>query len=405
MKQPLEGIRVLDLSRILAGPSCTQILGDLGADVIKIERPGAGDDTRSWGPPFLTDENGEPTRESAYFLSINRNKRSVTVDITTDDGKAILYDLIEKSDVLVENFKVGDLDKRGFGWEEVHAKAPSLVYCSITGYGQDGPYAPQPGYDFIIQGMGGLMSITGEPDGEPMKVAVPIADIMSGMYATVSILAALREREKEGIGCRIDISLLDCQVAWLYNQVSNFLVDGLEPKRFGNAHPNIVPYQTFATADGHVNLGVGNDPQFFRFCSLIERPDLRLDPRFATNTLRLKHRKELITEISTAFAKRTSAHWLSLCRQEQVPCGPIHTIPEVFEDPQVKARGVLAEVKHSATGEKPVRLLRSPIRMSGVELGIRSAPPMLGEHTNEVLGNDLGYSEAKIAALHDKGVV
>ena len=405
MKLPLEGVRVLDLSRILAGPSCTQILGDLGADIIKIERPGAGDDTRSWGPPFLTDENGEPTRESAYFLSTNRNKRSVTVDITADDGKEILYDLIAKSDVLVENFKVGDLDKRGFGWEQVHERVPSLVYCSITGFGQTGPYAPQPGYDFVIQGMGGLMSITGEPDGEPMKVAVPIADIMSGMYATVSILAALREREKEGIGRRIDISLLDCQVAWLYNQVSNFLIGGLEPQRFGNAHPNIVPYQTFATTDGHVNLGVGNDTQFFRLCSLMERPDLRLDPRFATNTLRLEHRKELVAEIGAVFANRPSTHWLDLCRQEQVPCGPIHTIPEVFEDPQVKARGVLAEVKHQAAGNKPVRLLRSPIRMSDVDLGIRRAPPMLGEHTSEVLGNDLGYSEAKIAALRDKGVV
>ncbi len=405
MNLPLEGVRILDLSRILAGPSCTQILGDLGADVIKIERPGAGDDTRSWGPPFLMAENGEPTRESAYFLSTNRNKRSVTVDITTDDGKAILYDLVEKSDVLIENFKVGDLDKRGFGWEQVHVWAPSLVYCSITGFGQTGPYAPQPGYDFVIQGMGGLMSITGEPDGEPMKVAVPIADIMSGMYAAISILAALYEREREGIGRRIDISLLDCQVAWLYNQVSNFLIGGLEPKRFGNAHPNIVPYQTFATADGYVNLAVGNDPQFFRLCSLMERADLRLDPRFATNTLRLEHRKELIAEIGAVFAQHSSAHWLKLCRQESVPCGPIHTIPEVFDDPHVKSRGLLAEIQHQAAGKTPIRLLRSPIRMSGVDLGIRRAPPMLGEHTNEVLGNDLRYSEAKIAALRDKGVI
>jgi crotonobetainyl-CoA:carnitine CoA-transferase CaiB-like acyl-CoA transferase len=405
MSLPLEGIRILDLSRILAGPSCTQIMGDLGADVIKIERPGVGDDTRGWGPPYLTDDKGEPTRESAYFLSTNRNKRSVTVDITTADGKAILYDLIAKSDVLVENFKVGDLDKRGFGWEQVRERAPSLIYCSITGFGQTGPYAAQPGYDFVIQGMGGLMSVTGEPEGQPMKVGVPISDIMAGMYATVSILAALREREKTGAGRRIDISLLDCQVAWLYNQASNYLVGGIEPKRLGNAHPNIVPYETFATADGHINLGIGNDTQFFRLCTALERSDLRQDARFATNTLRLRNRDALVCEVRAAFAQKPSAHWLEQCRIASIPCGPINTIRDVFADPHLLERGIFQDVPHPAANGKPVRLLKSPIRMSDVDLGIRRAPPMLGEHTGEVLGEDLGYHEMKIAALRDKGVI
>ena len=405
MSLPLEGVRILDLSRILAGPSCTQMLGDLGADVIKIERPATGDDTRSWGPPFLEDGDGAPTRESAYFLSTNRNKRSMTLDITSPDGKAILNDLIARSDVFVENFKVGDLERRGFGWEHVRERNPSIIYCSITGFGQTGPYATRPGYDFIIQGMGGLMSITGERDGRPMKVGVPIADIMAGMYAGVSILVALRERERSGMGKRIDISLLDCQVAWLYNQASNYLVGGIEPHRLGNAHPNIVPYETFPTADGYINIGVGNDAQFFRFCSVIGRRDLCQDPRFSSNTLRLKHRDALITEIRGTLARQPSSHWLEICNRESIPCGPINTVREVFADPHLLARGIFEDVPHPAAGGNPVRLMKSPIRMSDIQLGIRLPPPTLGQHTDEILGQDLGYHGAKIAALRDKGVI
>lgn len=405
MTLPLEGIRILDLSRILAGPSCTQILGDLGADVIKIERPGSGDDTRGWGPPFLHDGGSNGSRDSAYFLSTNRNKRSVTVDIASEKGLGIVRDLIAKSDVLVENFKVGDLDRRGLGWDKVHALAPGLVYCSVTGFGQTGPYARQPGYDFIIQGMGGLMSITGEPDGAPMKVGVPISDIMAGMYATVSILAALRERDATGKGRRIDISLLDCQAAWLYNQASNYFVGGGAPERHGNAHPNIVPYETFPTADGHINLGVGNDGQFSRLCAIIGRPELVDDPRFKTNTRRLENRSALITALRTAFGERTSAEWLEACIAAGVPCGPINTIPEVFEDPHVKARGLVQEIRHASDPERLVRLVGSPIRMEGVDLKPRRAPPMLGEHTEAVLKELLGYDGAAIAELRDGGIV
>lgn len=405
MSLPLEGVRILDMSRILAGPSCTQLLGDLGADVIKIERPGVGDDTRSWGPPFLEDAHGAPTHESAYFLSTNRNKRSVTIDITSPDGKAILNDLIDRSDVLVENFKVGHLARYGFSWEQVRERKPSLIYCSITGFGQTGPYASRPGYDFIIQGMGGLMSITGEKEGPPMKVGVPIADIMAGMYACVAILTALLDRKATGRGRHIDISLLDCQVAWLYNQAMNYLVSGEEPARLGNAHPNIVPYETFSTSDGYINVGVGNDAQFFRFCTAIGRQDLRQDPRFATNSLRLKHREILIKELQKTLAQRTSAHWLEICHRASVPCGPINLMREVFSDPHIKARSLIEEVLHPAAAGRPVRLLRSPIRMTDAELGIRIPPPMLGQHTEEVLSKELGYHSATIAALRDKGVI
>lgn len=405
MTLPLEGIRILDLSRILAGPSCTQILGDLGADVIKIERPGSGDDTRGWGPPFLYDGGPDGSRDSAYFLSANRNKRSVTLDIASERGLTIVRELIKKSDVLVENFKVGDLDRRGLGWEQVHALAPELVYCSVTGFGQTGPYARQPGYDFIIQGMGGLMSITGEPDGAPMKVGVPISDIMAGMYATVSILAALRERDSTGRGRRIDISLLDCQAAWLYNQASNYFVGGTTPKRYGNAHPNIVPYETFPTADGHINLGVGNDGQFGRLCTNIGRPEFAEDPRFKTNTQRLENRSALIEALRSAFRERTSAEWLKTCVEIGVPCGPINTIPEVFEDPHVKARGILHEVRHASDPNRPVRIVGTPIQMEGVDLSPRRAPPMLGQHTEEVLDELLGYDTRTLSELRDAGIV
>lgn len=405
MTLPLDGLRVLDLSRILAGPSCTQTLGDLGADVIKVERPGVGDDIRGWGPPFLKDLEGNDTRESAYFMSTNRNKRSLTVDIGSDEGLKILHGLIVESDVLVENFKVGDLKRRGLDWESVHALNPRLVYCSITGFGQTGPYAERPGYDFVIQGMGGLMSITGEAERQPMKVGVPISDIMSGMYAAVSILAALRERDATGCGRHIDISLFDCQTAWLYNQASNYLVGGVLPGRLGNAHPNIVPYETFATADGHINLSVGNDGQYRRFCQVIERPELADDPRFATNTQRLGNREAVLTEIRAMLAKRASAQWLADLQAAGVPCGPINTIPQLFADPHIQARGIVQDVSHSAAPGVKAKVMRTPIRMEGHEFGVRLPPPMVGEHTDEILSGMLGYDADQIAALREKGTI
>lgn len=405
MDLPLKGIRVLDLTRILAGPSCTQILGDLGADIIKIERPGSGDDTRGWGPPFLQDEHGEPTRESAYYLSTNRNKRSLSLDIATPQGRELLQELLGQSDILVENFKVGDLNKRGFGWKDVHAQFPKVIYCSITGFGQDGPYSGRPGYDFIIQGMGGLMSITGDPHGQPMKVGVPISDIMSGMYACVSILAALRQREQTGEGQHIDISLLDVQLAWLYNQASNYLVGGEEPGRLGNAHPNIVPYETFATKDGYINIGIGNDGQFQRFCTIADCSGLATDPRFNTNTLRLKHRNELVPALQQVFIARPSAYWLTELEQHAIPCGPINTISEVFKDPHVRHRGMLTKVHHPAAGDQPIPLVASPIKMSGARPEIRHAPPSAGQHTEEILSELLGLDALQVDALKKGGIV
>ncbi|QFT99989.1 Formyl-coenzyme A transferase (plasmid) [Roseovarius sp. THAF8] len=405
MNSPLEGLRVLDLSRILAGPSCAQTLGDLGADVIKIERPDKGDDTRGWGPPFLKDRDGNDTLESAYFMSTNRNKRSLTIDISSQDGLEIINDLIDKSDVLIENFKVGDLKRRGLDWDTVHARNPNIVYCSITGFGQSGPYATRPGYDFVVQGMGGLMSITGETEGMPMKVGVPISDIMAGMYATVSILAALRERDQTGSGRHIDISLLDCQVGWLYNQASNYLIGGTEPQRLGNAHPNIVPYETFATADGHINLAVGNDNQFERLCQAIERPDLVDISRSATNTQRLVNRNAILIEIRSEFTKRSSSKWLADLQTAGIPCGPINTLAQVFDDPHIQARGIVQEVEHSAAPDVKAKIMRTPIRMEGHELDVRLPPPMLGEHTNEILSEMLEYEPTKIAKLRENGAI
>ncbi len=401
---PLSGVRVVDLTRVLAGPYCTQILGDLGADVIKIERPGTGDDTRKFAPPFLVDKDGNDTGESAYFMSANRNKRSVALDISGSEGQGIVRRLAASADVLVENFKTGNLDRYGLGYEDLKAENPRLVYCSITGFGQTGPYAERPGYDFLIQAMGGIMSITGEPDGEPQKVGVPIADIMSGMFAAVAINAALRHAALTGDGQYIDIGMLDTQVAWLANAGMNYLYSG-DLGRLGNAHPNIVPYQVFATADGYIVVAIGNDGQFRRFCAMVERGDLADDPRFATNDGRVRNRGECIAELRPIFAARASRDWLSALEAEGIGCGPINRLDQVFDDPHVKARGMVAEIPHPAVDGAPAKLIASPLRFSGTPVSTRRPPPLLGEHTEEVLGDLLGCDAAEIDRLRAAGAI
>ena len=402
---PLAGLRVIDLSRILAGPAATQILGDLDCDIIKIERPGAGDDTRKWGPNYLKDRDGNPVDESAYYASANRNKRSVAIDITQPEGAALVKALLADADVLIENFKVGGLSKYGLGYEQLKDEFPGLVYCSITGFGQTGPYADRPGYDFMIQGMGGIMSLTGEPEGEPMKVGVAVADVMCGMYASVSILAALRHRDATGRGQMIDLSLLDTQIAWLMNQGLNYLTTGIAPARFGNAHPNIVPYQVFPTSDGHFVLAVGNDAQFQRFCEIAEIDEVGADPRFVTNDARIANRDGLIPLIKAATARRTTHDWLERLAGAGVPAGPVNTLDRVFADPQVRHRGMEIAMTNEATGGATSRLIASPIRMSETPVSYRIAPPALGQHTAEVLGELLGLDAAALAALAEKGVI
>ncbi len=402
---PLAGITVVDLTRILAGPFCTQILADLGADVIKIERPGGGDDTRRFGPPFLKDADGADTAESAYFLGINRNKRSVTVDLTKADGQDIVRRLIARADVLVENFKVGDLARYGLGYDDLKGDFPGLVYCAITGFGQTGPYATRPGYDPLVQAMGGLMSVTGEPDGEPQKVGVPIADIMTGMYANVAITAALRSREVTGKGQFIDIGMLDTQVAWLSIQGMNYLISGEPPKRLGNAHPNIVPYQVFATADGHVILTIGNDLQFRRFCEFAGADELADDARFATNQERVQNRDALIEAMTPMLAAKPSSHWLEGMEKLKIGCGPINTLDEVFADPQVQDRGMVVEMDHPAAGGRKVPFLASPLRLSETPVSYRRPPPTLGQHTDEVLREALDMGDDEISALRGAGAI
>ncbi len=403
----LSHIRVLDLSRVLAGPTAGQILADLGAEVIKIERPGHGDDTRHWGPPWLRDADGQPTAESAYFLSANRGKKSVAVDISHPDGQRIVRDLAAQSDILLENFKVGGLARYGLDYASLAEANRRLIHCSITGFGQSGPYADRPGYDFLIQGMGGLMSITGEPDevvgGGPQKVGVALADVMSGLYAVIAALAALANREMTGEGQHIDLALLDVQVASLANQAMNYLVSGEVPRRLGNAHPNIVPYQAFATADGHFILAVGNDDQFRRLCEHIEVPEIADDPRFATNGARVEHRDELIPILQTVFEQKTKAYWLEHLETAGVPCGPINRIDEVFADPQVQARGMRIEAPHPLAGSVP--LVGSPLKFSRSETREAVAPPMLGQHTEEVLSDLLGLDYTEIERLVNDGVI
>jgi crotonobetainyl-CoA:carnitine CoA-transferase CaiB-like acyl-CoA transferase len=404
---PLDGIRIFDLTRILAGPTCTQLLGDLGADVIKIERAGAGDDTRKWGPPYVTDAAGKATNESAYYLSANRNKRSISLDLSKKEGQELALRLVAKSDVLAENFKVGDLAKFGLDYATLSKKFPKLVYCSITGFGQTGPYAPRAGYDMLAQGLGGIMSVTGpaqgSPESRPYKVGVGIADIMTGMYAAVSILAALRHRDATGEGQHIDMALLDTQVSWLANEGLNHLVSGKTPVRQGNAHPNIVPYDVFACADGFVILAIGNDGQFSKFCTFAGRPELSADPRFATNPARVANRVELTRIMNEVTGAKSQRHWVEGLAGAGVPCSPVNDIAQVFEDPQVKARGMRIEMAHASGVDVP--LIASPIKMSKTPPAYRRAPPTCGQHTDEVLGEVLGLDTAAVADLRARGIV
>lgn len=381
----LSGLKVLDLSRILAGPSATQLLGDLGADVVKVERPDAGDDTRKWGPPYVRDYAGEATNESAYYLSANRNKRSIAIDLSSTDGRALVLQLIANADVLVENYKVGGLAQYGLSYEQLKSQYPRLIYCSITGFGQTGPYAERPGYDFLVQGMGGIMSLTGEPGGQPMKVGVGIADVMTGMYAVVGILAALRHRDRFGEGQHIDISLLDTQISWLVNGATNYLTDGKLPDRLGNGHPNIVPYQVFETADDPAILAVGNDSQFASFCRVAELEPLIRDPRFSTNPQRVINRKTLCDLIAAALRARSRADWLRDLEMAGVPCGPVNNLEQVFGDPHVRARGARVDVPCTWTQSGFVTLLANPLKFSETPVSYRRPPPRLNEHHDEVL--------------------
>ncbi|RKP52794.1 CaiB/BaiF CoA transferase family protein [Trinickia fusca] len=403
----LSHLRVLDLTRVLAGPWCAQTLADLGADVIKIERPGAGDDTRHWGPPYLKTPEGADTREAAYYLCANRNKRSVTVDIATPEGQRIVRELAAQSDVVLENYKVGQLKKYGLDYASLAEVKPDIIYCSVTGFGQTGPLAERAGYDFIVQGIGGFMSITGERDGQPgggpQKAGVAIADLMTGMYATVAVLAALAHRDRTGTGQYIDMALLDVQVAMLANMGANYLTSGKAPVRWGNAHQNIVPYQAFQTRDGWIIVAVGNDAQFRKFVEVGGRPELADDPRFATNPERVRHRDTLVPLVAEMVKTRGKHEWIASLEQAGVPCGPINDLAEVFENEQVRSRGMRVEVPHSSGAT--AALLRSPIQMSETPPQVRTAPPMLGEHTDEVLRTLLGYDDATLARLRERAAI
>lgn len=396
---PLRGVTVFDLTRVLAGPTCVQMLADLGADVIKVEKPGSGDDTRAFAPPFMPG-----TQESAYFVGVNRNKRSVTLDIATPEGQEIALALIAQSHVLVENFKVGALAKYGLGYEQVHERFPGLVYCSITGFGQTGPYAPRPGYDSLIQAMGGVMSLTGEPDGLPQKVGVPVADLFAGLYGCIGVLAALRHQEATGQGQQVDIGMLDTHAAWLANQGMNYLATGQNPERLGNQHPNIVPYQVFPTSDGYVVLSVGNDPTFNRFCEAFGLQHLLADPRFASNAARVGNRQLVTDTLTPVMRQHTTAEWVERLETLKIGCGPINTLEQVFADPQVQARNTVVTLPHPATPDG-VRVIANPVRLSETPADYRMASPTLGQHTDEVLGSRLGLPAARLAELRDKGVI
>ena len=403
----LSHIRVLDLSRVLAGPWCAQNLADLGAEVIKVERPQSGDDTRHWGPPFAKDPLGNDTSESAYYISINRNKKSITLDISTPEGQEIVRGLIEQSDVVIENYKVGQLAKYGLDYESLKAIKLNLIYCSITGFGQTGPYQHRAGYDFILQGMGGFMSITGEadhlPGGGPQKAGVAIVDLFTGMYASSAILAAVIHRDRSGEGQYIDMALLDTQVAMLANISSNYLCSGVSPHRWGNAHPNVVPYQTFQTSDSWIIVAVGNDGQFRHFVKAGDRELLADDPRFATNPARIEYRDALIPLLAAMVKEKTKVEWISLLESVGVPCGPINNLQEVFENEQVIARGIQLNVPHPTAGS--MKLVASPMRLSKTPVTVRMPPPLLGEHTEEILGVTLHYTHEQIAQLRSKGII
>ena len=393
---------MLDLSRVLAGPWASQLLGDMGAEVIKIEKPGIGDDTRAWGPPWLEDGEGRSTGEAAYYLSTNRGKRSVTIDFTRPEGAELVRRLAAQSHILLENLKVGGLRKYGLDWSSLREINPRLVYCSITGFGQTGPYRERAGYDVLIQAMGGLMSVTGPPE-EPIKAGVALCDLLTGMYATVGVLAALRHAEQTGQGQHIDLALLDVQVACLANQALNFLTTGVNPRRWGNAHPNLTPYQAFATADGFVIVAVGNDAQFRRFCETAGRPEVASDPRFGSNAARVENRPALIEIISGFMAERPSRFWLQALEAVGVPCGPINQLDAVFADPQVQARGIRMELDHPTGGRVPQ--VASPLHLSATPVTYDRPPPLLGEHTAEVLGESLGLPSAEIERLRRDGIV
>ena len=405
MQRALSDIRVLDLTRILAGPTCTQLLGDLGADVIKIEKPGAGDDTRHWGPPYVPGKDGAPTAESAYYLASNRNKRSVAIDIALPEGQKLVRSLLAHCDVLVQNFKPGGLDRYGLDYASLEADFPALVYCSISGFGQTGPYKNRAGYDYLAQGYGGIMSITGAPDGEPMKVGVGIADIMCGMYATSAILAALHHQRRTGEGQHIDLALLDTQVAWLANEGTNYLLSGRVPKRLGNEHPNIVPYKLFEAADGPVILAAGNDAQYQRFCRFAGLSELADDPRFRTNSLRLANRDALYALLVPAFRTKTRAEWVDGLTREGVPCGPVNDIAEVFEDEQVRQREMQIDMPHPLAEGDTVPLLGNPIKLSRTPIAYDKPPPYLGQHTDEVLKGLLDLDDTARRRLRDALVI
>jgi crotonobetainyl-CoA:carnitine CoA-transferase CaiB-like acyl-CoA transferase len=406
MPRTLAHIRVLDLSRVLAGPWATQNLADLGAEVIKIERPGIGDETRTWGPPWLQDADGKETRESAYYLSVNRGKKSVTVDFSRPDGQRLLRDLAVRSDVLVENYKVGDLARHGLAYADLRGINPRLVYCSLTGFGQTGPYAQRPGYDFLFQGMGGLMSITGERDdrgGGPQKVGIAVSDVLGGMYASLAITAALAWRERSGEGQWIDLSLFDTIIAFTANQSLNYWCSGVVPRRHGNAHANLVPYQVFAAQDDDIVLAIGNDAQFAEFCRVARRPELSEDPRFRTNPDRIRNRETLVPVVESIVRERASGDWISALTAAGVPCGPINDLKQVFEDPQVLHRGLRVAIPHPSGVRCPS--VASPMRFSATPIEYDAPPPTLGQHTREVLAGILGLGDAEIDALAADGVI
>jgi len=407
MTQPLDHLRVLDMSRILAGPWCGQTFADLGAEVIKIERPGVGDDTRSWGPPFLKDKDGNETDDAAYFLSANRGKKSVTVDITTPEGQGLIRNLALECDVLLENYKVGGLKKYSLDYESLSKVNPGLVYCSITGFGQTGPYSPRAGYDFLIQAMGGLMSVTGEaegmPGGGPQKIGVALSDILTGLYTTIGALSALAYRDKTGRGQHVDMALLDVTIAATANQAMNYLVTGNAPAMMGNAHPNIVPYEAYKAADHYIILATGNDGQYQRFCSVAGRPDLATDERFATNRARVGNRAVLGPILNEIIAAKPRAFWLEELERVGVPCGPINNLEQVFDDNHVQARGARQEVEHSVGGSIPT--VANPIRFSESPIEYDQPPPLLGQHTDDVLAEMLGLDTAAIGRLRAANII